>query len=137
MNKISGEIKSFSNSQSLNLGQNKELLKNFLLNFVKNDLNNSSGINNSYYFKKINLSNIIIEGLFSQNSNYIFICFFNKNTKAVQRRLFLLHIFFAFKNLYLKFSKILNNNESLFSFKSKRNEVIYSEFSNIIKSIFF
>ena len=90
MNKISGEIKSFSNSQSLNLGQNKELLKNFLLNFVKNDLNNSSGINNSYYFKKINLSNIIIEGLFSQNSNYIFICFFNKNTKAVQRRLFLL-----------------------------------------------
>ena len=115
MNKISGEIKSFSNSQSLNLGQNKELLKNFLLNFVKNDLNNSSGINNSYYFKKINLSNIIIEGLFSQNSNYIFICFFNKNTKAVQRRLFLLHIFFAFKNLYLKFSKILDNNESLFS----------------------
>ena len=39
MNKISGEIKSFSNSQSLNLGQNKEVLKNFLLNFVKNDLN--------------------------------------------------------------------------------------------------
>ena len=93
---------------------NKEILKNFILNFIKKDLNDTS-INKCFYFKKIYLSNIIIESLFSQNSNYIFICFFNKNTKSIQRKLFLLHIFFAYKNLYLKFSKILDNNESLFS----------------------
>ena len=71
--------------------------------------------NQSYAFKTIFLSSMIIEGFFSQFSENIFICIFNKDVDSNQRKLFFLHIFSAYKNLFLKFSKILDNNEKIFS----------------------
>ena len=112
MNKITGDIKSYGYLNSENSNQNREIIKKFITNFVKTDSDNKK--QKSYYFKTIYLSKYIIQGFFSINSNYIFIGIFN-NIKAIERKLFLLHMFFAYKNLYLKFSKSLENNANLFS----------------------
>jgi len=113
MNKNDGEIKSFTKLKSSELAQNKETLKKFLANFIK--MNTPFKENESYRFKTIFLSSMIIEGFFSQFSNNIFICIFNKDVDSNQRKLFFLHIFSAYKNLFLKFSKSLDNNEKIFS----------------------
>ena len=113
MNKNDGEIKSFTKLKSSELAQNKETLKKFLANFLK--MNTPFKENESYRFKTIFLSSMIIEGFFSQFSNNIFICIFNKDVDSNQRKLFFLHIFSAYKNLFLKFSKSLDNNEKIFS----------------------
>ena len=113
MNKNDGEIKSFTKLKSSELVQNKEILKKFLANFIK--MNTLFKENESYRFKTIFLSSMIIEGFFSQFSNNIFICIFNKDVDSNQRKLFFLHIFSAYKNLFLKFSKSLDNNEKIFS----------------------
>ena len=113
MNKNDGEIKSFTKLKSSELVQNKEILKKFLANFIK--MNTLFKENESYRFKTIFLSSMIIEGFFSQFSDNIFICIFNKDVDSNQRKLFFLHIFSAYKNLFLKFSKSLDNNEKIFS----------------------
>lgn len=113
MNKAKGKIKSFTNLKSSVLAQNKITLKKFLENFIK--INTPIEENKSYGFKTIFLPSMIIEGFFSQFSDNIFVCIFNKDVNSNQRKLFLLHIFFAYKNLFLKFSKILDNNDTIFS----------------------
>ena len=113
MNKTDGEIKSFTRLKSSEIAQNKEILKKFLPNFIK--INSPIKENESYAFKTIFLSSLIIEGFFSQFSDNIFICIFNKDVDRNQRKLFFLHIFSAYKNLFLKFSKILDNNGKIFS----------------------
>ena len=113
VSKTDGEIKSFTRLKSSELSQNKEILKKFLTNFIK--INAPIKENESYTFKTIFLSSMIIEGFFSQFSDNIFICIFNKDVDRNQRKLFFLHIFSAYKNLFLKFSKILDNDEKIFS----------------------
>lgn len=113
INGLTGEIKSFSNSDSLNLSQNKELLKQFMTNFIKNDTNDTMRF---YHFKTLYFSNIIIQKFYNTYSNNIFVCIFNKGVTSYQRNLFFLHIFFTYKNIYLKLSKNLDNNEDLFSY---------------------
>ena len=112
VNRNTGEIKSFSNLKSSDLIKHKEKLIKILENFIKNEPNNTT---QCYTFKKIFLSSMIIQGFFSQHFNNIFICIFNKEVKSIQRKLFFLHIFIAYKNIYLKLSKYLENNEKLFS----------------------
>ena len=105
-------MKSFTNMKNPLLNENKVILKKFLTDFIKNEPNNT---NKCFNYKTIYLSKIIIQGLFSQQSNYYFVSIFNKDIDFIQRKLFLLHIFFAYKNIYLKLSKSLENNENLFS----------------------
>ena len=112
VNRNTGEIKSFSNLKSSDLIKHKDKLIKILENFIKNEPKNT---NQCYTFKKIFLSSMIIQGFFSQHFNNIFICIFNKEVKSIQRKLFFLHIFIAYKNIYLKLSKYLENNEKLFS----------------------
>ena len=112
INKNSGEIRAFSNSKTNNFIQDKEILKKFLANFIKNE---HCGTTNFYNFKTIYFSRTIIQGLFNNGSNIVFVCVFNKGVNSYQRNLFLLHIFFAFKNIYLKLLERLENNENLFS----------------------
>ena len=113
INSLTGEIKSFSYSESLNFSQNKEILKKFLNNFIKKDTNDAMKL---YNFKTIYLSKIIIQRFYNAYSNNIFVGIFNKGVTSYQRNLFFLHIFFAYKNIYLKLSKHLENNEDLFSY---------------------
>ena len=113
INALTGEIKSFSNSKSLNFIQNREILKKFLNNFIKKDTNESMKF---YNFKTIYLSKIIIQRFYNVYSNNIFVGIFNKGVNSYQRNLFFLHIFFAYKNINLKLSKNLENNEDLFSY---------------------
>jgi len=113
INGLTGDIKSFSNSDSLNFSKNKEMLKTFMNNFIKNDTNDKMKF---YHFKTFYLSNIIIQKFYNDYSNNIFVCIFNKGVTSYQRNLFFLHIFFAYKNIYLKLSKNLENNEDLFSY---------------------
>ena len=113
MNKITGDIKSYGYLNSKNTNQNREIIKKFITHFTKSELNNKA--QKSYYFKTIYLSKIIIEGFFSLNSNFIFIGIFNSNLVAIERKSFLLHMFFAYQNLYLKFSTSLKDKENLFS----------------------
>ena len=112
LNKKTGEIKSFSKSNLTLFSENKEILKKILTYFLKHNINDT---NKCYNFNTLYLSKIVIEGFIHNNFNYIFITIFNKNIKSIHRRLFILHLFFAYKNLYLKFCKILDNNENLFS----------------------
>ena len=112
LNKKTGEIKSFSKSNLTLFSENKEILKKILTYFLKHNINDA---NKCYNFNTLYLSKIVIEGFIHNNFNYIFITIFNKNIKSIHRRLFILHLFFAYKNLYLKFCKILDNNENLFS----------------------
>jgi hypothetical protein len=113
INALTGEIKSFSNSKSLNFIQNREILKKFLNNFIKKDTNDAMKF---YNFKTIYLSKIIIQRFYNVYSNNIFVGIFNKGVNSYQRNLFFLHIFFAYKNINLKLSKNLENNEDLFSY---------------------
>lgn len=112
LNKKTGEIKSFSKSKFLPFNQNKDIIIQLLKTFLNDNSNNT---NKSYNFNTIFLSKIIIEEFASQNFNFIFVCIFNKNINSIERRLFILHIFFAYKNIYLKLFKSLENNENLFS----------------------
>ena len=113
INALTGEIKSFSNSKSLNFIQNREILKKFLNNFIKKDTNDAMKF---YNIKTIYLSKIIIQRFYNVYSNNIFVGIFNKGVNSYQRNLFFLHIFFAYKNINLKLSKNLENNEDLFSY---------------------
>ena len=105
-------MKSFSNTKNPLFDKNKDIFKKFLSVFIKNEPNNT---NKCFNYKTIYLSKIIIQGLFNQQCNYNFVSIFSKDVNFIQRKLFLLHIFFAYKNLYLKLSKSLENNENLFS----------------------
>ena len=68
-----------------------------------------------YNFKTVYLSKIIIQRFYNAYSNNVFVAIFNKGVTSYQRNLFFLHIFFAYKNLYLKLSKNLEYNEDLFN----------------------
>ena len=56
-----------------------------------------------------------IQAIFINTSNNAFVCIFNKNIDFEQTKLFLLHISICYKNIYLKLSKSLENDENLFS----------------------
>ena len=105
-------MRSYSNTKSSIFTKNKEILIKFLTDFIKKEPSNT---NKCFNYKTIFLSNIIIQGLFNQQSNYIFVSIFSKDVNIIERKLFLLHIFLAYKNLYLKLAKSLDNKESLFS----------------------
>ena len=105
-------MRSYFNKKSSIFIKNKEILIKFLTDFIKKE---SSNTNKCFNYKTIFLSNIIIQGLFNEQSNYIFVSIFNKDVNIIERKLFLMHIFFAYKNLYLKLTKSLDNKESLFS----------------------
>ena len=105
-------MKSFSNAKNPLFNKNKDIFKKFLSVFIKNEPKNT---NKCFNYKTIYLSKIIIQGLFNQQCNYNFVSIFSKDVNFIQRKLFLLHMFFAYKNLYLKLSKSLENNENLFS----------------------
>lgn len=70
---------------------------------------------NTYQFKKIFLSSIIIQAISTNFSNNVFIILLNKKTGIIPSKLFLLHMSICYKNIYLKLSKCLENNEELFA----------------------
>ena len=107
------EIKSFANISPLDLGENKKLLQNILSKLIKYNYANST--NQSYYFRTIYLSTIIIQAIISNNSKNIYVCIFNKKEGILPSKLFLLHISICYRNIYLKLCKNLENNENLFS----------------------
>ena len=107
------EIKSFANISPLDLGENKNLLQNILSKLIKYNYANST--NQSYYFRTIYLSTIIIQAIISNNSKNIYVCIFNKKEGILPSKLFLLHISICYRNIYLKLCKNLENNENLFS----------------------
>jgi len=113
LDKKTSEIKSFLNINSLDLGENKKLLKNVLSKFIK--YNNDNSINQSYYFRTIYLSSIIIQAIISNHSENIYVCIFNKKEGILPSELFLLHISTCYRNIYLKLCKNIENNENLFS----------------------
>ena len=113
LNKNTSEIKSFLNISSLDLGENKKLLKNFLSKFIK--YNNDNSANQSYYFRTIYLSSIIIQAIIINHSNNIYACIFNKKEGILPSKLFLLHISICYRNIYLKLCKNLENKENIFA----------------------
>ena len=112
MDKTNFEIKSIFNLTSSPLTENNQILIKFLSKFIKY---NNKVVNKSYYYNTIYISSYFIQGIFCNNSNNVFICLFNKKLGIFPTKLFLMHIFISYKNLYLKFSKSLENNEKLFS----------------------
>lgn len=113
VDKNTSEIKSFLNVNSLDLGENKSLLKKVLSKFVK--YNNTNPPNQSFYYRTIYLSSIIIQAIINNHSNNIYICIFNKKDGILPSKLFLLHISICYRNIYLKLCKNLENNENIFS----------------------
>ena len=106
------------NMNNINLNPNRNIQNMNRNNLSQNELRLyqlSENTNKCFNYKTIYLSKIITQGLFNQQCNYNFVSIFSKDVNFIQRKLFLLHMFFAYKNLYLKLSKSLENNENLFS----------------------
>ena len=112
IDKESSQIKSFKNISKNNISNNQGILHNFLKNFIKY---NNNQLNNSYEYKKIILTSVKIQAIFINSSNNAYVCLFNKKIDSEQAKLFLLHIAICYKNIYLKLSKSLENNENLFA----------------------
>ena len=91
---------------------NKELLNNFLQNFIKY---NNKETNKTFEYKAINISSIKIQGLFINSFKNVIVCIYNKKMIITSIKLFLLYISICYKNIYLKLSKNIENNEKLFS----------------------
>lgn len=106
------EIKSSISLKQNNLTDNKELFNNILKNFIKYKNKES---NKTFEYKSIYISSIIIQGLFINSFNNVLICIFDKKIFIAPIKLFLLHISICYKNIYLKISKHIENNEKLFS----------------------
>ena len=112
IDKSSYNIKLFLNFEENTLPENKYFF-GFLKKFIK--FNSYQSMNKSYEFRTIYLSSIIIQLFFINNNNNVFVCLFNQKGGFFPTKLFLLHLYISYKNIYLKLSKNLENNENLFN----------------------
>ena len=91
---------------------NKELFTGFLKNFIKYC---NKETNKTFEYKAIYTSSITIQGLLINSFKNVLVCIFNKKVIFTPIKLFLLYISICYKNIYLKLSKNIENNEKLFS----------------------
>ena len=76
---------------------------------------NSHNINKSYEYRTIYFLSLKIQAIFNKYTNNVYICIFNLKKGIIPIKLFLLHISICYKNIYLKLSKSIEKNESLFA----------------------
>ena len=119
----------------MNLNENffetkNEKLKCFLINFIKYN----SNINNSFEYRSIHLSSIKIQAIFNNYTNNVFICLYNIKKGIIPIKLFLLHISICYKNIYLKLSKSIENNEDLFALVF--NEILFIPFMHNFDNVY-
>lgn len=127
------EIKLYIKLEENNLNEDMQL-DNFLKKFTKV---NSHSINKKYEFRTIYISSIVIQFFFNNNSNNVFVCLFNKKEGIFPIKLFLLHMYTSYKNINLKLSKYLENNENYFNLVFKEIFLIplIHNFDNIYKKL--
>ena len=108
------EIKAYNIIRQIIRTENIVILKNIFEKIIK--INNN--LNQSYYYKIIYFSEIIIIALVNFDYNNIFVSIFNNNKNQNQNalnKLFLLHIAISYRNTYSKLSKFIPNEKNLFS----------------------
>ena len=110
------EIKAYNIIRQIKITENIVILKNIFEKIIK--INNN--LNQSYYYKIIYFSEIIIIALVNFDYNNIFLSIFNNNNNKNQNqnsfnKLFLLHIAISYRNTFSKLSKFIPNERNLFS----------------------
>ena len=108
------EIKAYNIIRQIKITENIVILKNIFEKIIK--INNN--LNQSYYYKIIYFSEIIIIALVNFDYNNIFISIYNNNKNQNQNafnKLFLLHVAISYRNTFSKLSKFIPNERNLFS----------------------
>ena len=114
------QIKSYNIIKQIKITENLDIIRNIFEKMLKINYNT----NESYYYKTIYFSSIIIQALINFDNINIYLCISEKNNNYKNQikfnKLLLLHSAISYRNIYYKLSKFLPNNKNLFP-------TIYSE----------